>query len=71
MEPVIKGNFRLGDIRHNNAGLTKAKEELSFVQRHNFETGVSKFIEWVNAQSIKGDKYSASIEKMKEKGLFK
>jgi dTDP-L-rhamnose 4-epimerase len=70
MEPVIKGNFRLGDLSII-AGLTKAKEELSFVQRHNFETGVSKFIEWVNAQSIKGDKYSASIEKMKEKGLFK
>ena len=71
MEPVITGNFRLGDIRHNYADLTKAKEILGFVPRYNFDTGVSKFVEWVNAQSIEEDKYNASIKEMKEKGLFK
>jgi len=71
MEPVITGNFRLGDIRHNYADLSKAKEILGFMPNYNFDTGVSKFVEWVNAQTIKDDKYSSSIKEMKEKGLFK
>ena len=71
MEAVITGNFRIGDIRHNYADLSKAKEILGFMPNYNFDTGVSKFVEWVNAQTIKDDKYSASIKKMKEKGLFK
>jgi dTDP-L-rhamnose 4-epimerase len=71
IEPVITGNFRLGDIRHNYADLTKAKEILDFVPIYDFATGVSKFVEWVNAQSIADDKYSMSIKEMKEKGLFK
>lgn len=71
MEPVITGNFRIGDIRHNYADLSKAKEILGFMPNYNFDTGVSKFVEWVNAQTIKDDKYIASIKKMKEKGLFK
>jgi dTDP-L-rhamnose 4-epimerase len=71
MEPVITGNFRLGDIRHNYADLSKAKEILGFMPNYNFDTGVGKFVEWVNAQTIKDDKYSASIREMKEKGLFK
>ena len=71
MEPVITGNFRLGDIRHNYADLSKANEILGFMPNYNFDTGVGKFVEWVNAQTIRDDKYSASIKEMKEKGLFK
>lgn len=71
IEPVITGNFRLGDIRHNYADLTKAKEILGFTPNYNFDTGVSKFVEWVNAQAIENDKYSSSINEMREKGLFK
>lgn len=71
MEPVITGNFRIGDIRHNYADLSKAKNILGFMPNYNFDTGVSKFVEWVNTQTIKDDKYSASIKEMKEKGLFK
>jgi len=60
----------LGDIRHNYADLTKAKDILHFVPRYSFDVGVGKFVEWVNAQSIEDDKYRMSIKKMKEKGLF-
>lgn len=71
VEPVISGNFRLGDIRHNYADLTKAKEMLGFVPEYTFDAGVSKFAEWVNEQDIQEDKYGESIKEMKEKGLFK
>ena len=71
MEPVITGNFRIGDIRHNYADLSKTKEILGFMPNYDFDRGVSKFVDWVNAQPIKDDQYIASIKEMREKGLFK
>jgi dTDP-L-rhamnose 4-epimerase len=65
------GNFRLGDIRHNYADLSKIKQKLGFVPNVDFQTGVSRFVEWVNSQEIQEDNYSKSIEEMKSKGLFK
>ena len=71
IEPVVTGNYRLGDIRHNYADLTKIKRILGFVPQYSFNAGVNKFVEWVNRQSIKDDKFSESIKEMKDKGLFK
>ncbi|MNI28271.1 dTDP-L-rhamnose 4-epimerase [compost metagenome] len=67
----ISGNYRLGDIRHNYADLTKIKALLGFEPEYNFENGIKKFTEWVLTQEIKESKYEASITEMKEKGLFK
>jgi dTDP-L-rhamnose 4-epimerase len=67
----ITGNFRLGDIRHNYADLTKIKNELNFKPKYQFEKGISEFIKWVNTQEIKENKYSSSIEELKERGLLK
>ncbi|MEN2400324.1 NAD-dependent epimerase/dehydratase family protein [Flavobacterium sp. MC2016-06] len=67
----ISGNYRLGDIRHNYADLTKIKALLGFEPKYNFEIGIRKFTEWVLTQEIKESKYEDSIAEMKEKGLFK
>ncbi|MGO4821856.1 MULTISPECIES: NAD-dependent epimerase/dehydratase family protein [unclassified Flavobacterium] len=68
---TISGNYRLGDIRHNYADLTKIKAMLGFEPKYNFENGIKKFTKWVLTQEIKESKYEASIAEMKEKGLFK
>ncbi|MBC7525185.1 MAG: NAD-dependent epimerase/dehydratase family protein [Flavobacterium sp.] len=68
---VITGNYRLGDIRHNYADITKIKIELGFQPKVNFNTGIKYFTEWVNTQDIEEDNYTYSINEMKEKGLFK
>lgn len=68
---TISGNYRLGDIRHNYADLTKIKETLGFSPKFSFDEGILKFTEWVNKQDIEVDNYSKSIDEMKEKGLFK
>ena len=67
----ITGNYRLGDIRHNYADLTKIKSLLGFIPKYNFETGIQKFTDWVLTQDVKESKYEESIAEMKEKGLFK
>lgn len=67
----ISGSYRIGDIRHNYADMSKIKEMLSFVPSVDFETGIAKFVQWVNGQQVSADKYEESIAEMKEKGLFK
>jgi len=67
----ISGNYRLGDIRHNFADITKARDELGFKPKWSFEQGISAFTQWVNTQPVNGDKYEYSIEEMKKKGLYK
>ena len=67
----ITGNFRLGDIRHNYADISKINKELNFTPKTHFEEGVTNFVKWVNSQEIKEDKYSFSIGELKTRGLFK
>ncbi|WEK71700.1 MAG: GDP-mannose 4,6-dehydratase [Candidatus Chryseobacterium colombiense] len=67
----ISGNYRLGDIRHNFADISKIKKELGFEPQWSFEKGIEAFTSWVNKQQIPEDKYEVSIEEMKNKGLYK
>lgn len=68
---VVSGNYRLGDIRHNFADITLAKEKLGYMPKWNLENGLKKFTDWVNTQEITADGYEKSLEEMKSKGLFK
>jgi len=68
---TISGNYRLGDIRHNFADITAAKEILGFSPKWTFSEGIAKFTQWVDQQDIQEDNYQASIDEMKEKGLYK
>ena len=67
----ISGNYRLGDIRHNFADISLARRILGFEPQWNFSKGIEQFAKWVDKQEIQEDKYDASIEEMKAKGLYK
>ena len=68
---TISGNYRLGDIRHNYADITKAKQLLGFEPKVSFKEGLKQFTDWVNTQEVEEDKYQQSIDEMKAKGLYK
>ena len=68
---TVTGNFRLGDIRHNFADLTKINSKLSFVPQVSFEQGIKKFTDWVLQQEVQEDNLEKSLEEMKKKGLYK
>jgi dTDP-L-rhamnose 4-epimerase len=68
---VVTGQFRIGDIRHNFADMTKIKEILNFTPKVFFEEGIENFTNWVLQQEIQEDKLSDSLEEMKKKGLLK
>ena len=67
----IGGSFRLGDIRHNYADLNKIKNLLGFTAKFDFQTGISRFADWVKTQEVKEDKYEQSLNELKNKGLIK
>lgn len=68
---TITGNYRLGDIRHNYADLTRIENKLGYKPLYSFNEGIKKFTDWVNMQQIETDNYSKSIEEMKNRGLYK
>lgn len=67
----VSGNYRHGDIRHNYADISLARKILGYKPKWSFAEGIEKFANWVNNQEVREDKYEASIEEMKKKGLYK
>jgi dTDP-L-rhamnose 4-epimerase len=67
----ISGNFRLGDIRHNFADLTRVRAELGFEPQVSFEQGVAAFSDWVMTQEIEDSGYERSVRELRSKGLLK
>lgn len=67
----VSGNYRLGDIRHNYADITLARQILGFKPKWSFSEGIEQFCKWVDGQAIQEDKYEDSIAEMKAKGLYK
>lgn len=68
---TVTGRFRLGDIRHNYADMSKISRILGFAPQVFFEEGINKFSSWVLQQGIQEDKLGESLEEMKKKGLLK
>ncbi len=68
---TVSGNYRLGDIRHNYADISAARDLLGFEPKWSFSDGIGEFAKWVNAQEVQEDRYEQSIDEMKEKGLYK
>lgn len=67
----ISGNFRLGDIRHNYADMTKIDRLLGFRPAWDFERGIAAFVAWAAASGPQASAYEASLEEMRAKGLLK
>ncbi len=67
----VSGNYRLGDIRHNYADLSKIENLLGFRPAVSFSDGLRQFTGWVKAQEVQASRYDESIAEMKAKGLMK
>jgi dTDP-L-rhamnose 4-epimerase len=67
----ISGNYRIGDIRHNFADLTKIKKLLGYTPGISFDEGIRRFAHWVNKQQIEGVRYEESLNEMKARRLLK
>ena len=67
----ISGQFRLGDIRHNLADLTKIRAVLGYEPTIPVEEGLCRFVAWVKSEQVHVDRYEGSLRELRMKGLLK
>lgn len=67
----ITGDFRLGDIAHNVADISKAESILGFKQNITLEEGLAQFCKWVQGQEQDNSGYEKSLSEMEKAGMFK
>ena len=68
---VVSGQFRLGDIRHNLADLTKVRLVLGWSPHVSIHEGLARFVEWVKGERVEKDRYDESLQELRSKGLFR
>lgn len=66
----ITGDFRIGDIAHNVADITKAKRILKFRPSIELQEGLLEFCKWVKVQECDNVGYEKSLEEMEQSGMF-
>lgn len=67
----ISGEFRIGDIRHNFADLSKMKALLNFQPGVSFEKGIDEFAKWVLTQPLHENNFQNSLDELRSKGFLK
>jgi dTDP-L-rhamnose 4-epimerase len=67
----ISGMYRIGDIRHNYADVTRLEQDLGVHSSVSFSEGIEKFVNWVKSQPLVESKYDSSLQEMQQKGLLK
>ena len=68
---TVSGNFRVGDIRHNIADMTRSHDVLGFTSRVGFDEGIERFVAWVLSEPLEEDGYERSLEEMAVRNLLK
>jgi len=60
----VSGHYRVGDIRHCVADTRRARDQLGFTAKVDFETGLGRFVEWVRNEQVESDGYESSLAEM-------
>lgn len=69
-EIQITGDFRLGDIAHNVADISKAIRLLNFHESIDFQRGLVEFCKWVKSQESNNQEYEQSLNEMEKSRMF-
>lgn len=67
----VTGDYRLGDIRHCYADLTRIGSELGFRPAVSFEAGIRRFLDWATTQPVFPDRLEAANNELRQFGLMK
>ena len=69
-EIKVTGDFRIGDIAHNKADISKAKDILDFEPKISLDEGLKQFCDWIVGQDTDNSKYEKSLAEMEQAGMF-
>ncbi len=72
LKPIYNKQYRVGDIRHCVADISKIKNKLGYKPSITFKKGIDEFIDWIRTQKDCIQKHAQkAMEELKEKGLLK
>jgi dTDP-L-rhamnose 4-epimerase len=66
----VTGAFRVGDIRHNVADITRIQALTNFAPRWSFEQGLKQFLDWACQYSAADSGYERSLSELANRGLM-
>lgn len=66
----ITGDFRIGDIAHNIADISKAERILDYKQTISLQKGLTAFCKWVLDEERDNSGYEKSLSEMEKAGMF-
>lgn len=71
-EPRVRvtGEYRLGDIRHNWADVTRLKQVLDYESKVTLEAGLGRFAAWVGGQPLPEDHLDRANAELKQRNLM-
>ena len=69
-ELKVTGDFRIGDIAHNKADISKAQSIFGFLPTISLDDGLKEFCDWVVGQDKDNSGYERSLSEMEKAGMF-
>jgi dTDP-L-rhamnose 4-epimerase len=68
IQPEVTGKYRVGDIRHCVADVTRAREVLGFAPAVSFDAGLEELASWLETQTA-ADRVDAASAELAARGL--
>ncbi len=66
----VTGDFRIGDIRHNYADISRIAKLTGFQPEWTFEKGLKSFLSWAEGYATSDAGFDRSLAELKERGLM-
>nr|NUR37927.1 NAD-dependent epimerase/dehydratase family protein [Sphingomonas sp.] len=70
VEPHVTGQYRIGDIRHNFADISRLKQVTGQIPALSLEDGMRRFCDWVATQPIPQDLLDKANSELKSRKLM-
>jgi dTDP-L-rhamnose 4-epimerase len=66
----VTGDFRVGDIRHNVADISRLKALTKFAPKWSFEAGLKAFLVWAEREVVGDIGFHAAVQKLRDRNLM-
>jgi dTDP-L-rhamnose 4-epimerase len=70
VEPIVTGEFRLGDIRHCYADISAARDAIGFTPKIGLEEGLRRFAAWALSEPLEEDRLDRAVIELRARGLM-
>jgi dTDP-L-rhamnose 4-epimerase len=67
----VTGDFRMGDIRHNFADISRISDLTGFHPEWSFKDGLANFLAWAETRGVSDAGYDRSLRELSDRGLMR